>query len=251
MKLISLLILLVSFAGLSQNSSNTLTVKYDYYDSLLNDTFESLLRIEQDSSVYYVRQNLNDSEDSSMSNGNIMLGGVDDKYIFKNTKRNSLSSFESYDGKDYFMVNEKLPIYHWTLYDDYKTIQNYKCQKATTSFRGRVYTAWFTQDIATIHGPWKFNGLPGLIMQIADRNKYYLWSVKRITTNSNYEIPKITRMTKDVGLKKYHELVDLDMKKLRARVLSKLPKGTITTIPKRKRLGIETVYEWEIEDEKK
>ena len=48
------------------------------------------------------------------------------------------------------------------------TIMGYKCTKATTQYAGREYTAWFTMDIPISDGPYKFQGLPGLIVNIHD-----------------------------------------------------------------------------------
>lgn len=57
------------------------------------------------------------------------------------------------------------------------TILDYKCHKALTSFRGRDYVAWFTLDIPISNGPWKFGGLPGLILQVSDSKKHYVWEI--------------------------------------------------------------------------
>ena len=68
-----------------------------------------------------------------------------------------------------YKVEEK--IYHeWELTGDTATILNYSCQKAKTHFRGRTYYAWFTLDIPVFDGPWKFFGLPGLILHVEDDN---------------------------------------------------------------------------------
>jgi hypothetical protein len=53
------------------------------------------------------------------------------------------------------------------------TILNQICQKATCIFRGRNYEAWFAQGINVSEGPWKFNGLPGLILKITDSKQDY------------------------------------------------------------------------------
>ncbi len=45
------------------------------------------------------------------------------------------------------------------------------CQKATTHFKGRDYTAWFCPDLPLHVGPWKLNGLPGVIVQAYDAKK--------------------------------------------------------------------------------
>lgn len=48
------------------------------------------------------------------------------------------------------------------------TILGYPCMLATTNFRGRTYSAWFTLEIPINDGPWKFYGLPGLILKVED-----------------------------------------------------------------------------------
>ncbi|MDO4704466.1 GLPGLI family protein [Tannerella sp.] len=56
----------------------------------------------------------------------------------------------------------------WQLSDETKTVCGYTCRKATATFRGRGWTAWYATDIPVNDGPWKFGGLPGLILQIED-----------------------------------------------------------------------------------
>jgi len=64
-------------------------------------------------------------------------------------------------------IKEKLPLQKWKLSGKTKTIKSLVCYKATTEFRGRKYTAWYTEDLPILGGPWKFDGLPGLIVQIS------------------------------------------------------------------------------------
>ena len=58
--------------------------------------------------------------------------------------------------------------FDWTISDDTATFLDYSCQRATLSFRGRNYEAWFTPQIPINDGPWKFSGLPGLILKVRD-----------------------------------------------------------------------------------
>lgn len=46
-------------------------------------------------------------------------------------------------------------------------------QKATTKFLGRNWIAWFTNDYAVQDGPYKFGGLPGLILEIYDDEQHH------------------------------------------------------------------------------
>ena len=60
---------------------------------------------------------------------------------------------------------EPTPDMAWTLLDDTATISGYLCQKATTTFRGVEWQAWYTEEIPSSAGPWRLRGLPGLIVK--------------------------------------------------------------------------------------
>ena len=57
---------------------------------------------------------------------------------------------------------------HWIISSETKDIEGFKAQKAQTIFGGRRWTAWFTNDIQLQDGPYKFCGLPGLILNVED-----------------------------------------------------------------------------------
>ncbi|QIY84662.1 GLPGLI family protein [Chryseobacterium sp. NEB161] len=65
--------------------------------------------------------------------------------------------------------------FDWKILSDKEKIGEYNTQKATTEFGGRTWTAWFTTDIPFQDGPYKFYGLPGLIVKIEDQDKNYSW----------------------------------------------------------------------------
>ncbi|MFY1045776.1 GLPGLI family protein [Chryseobacterium sp. GP-SGM7] len=43
-----------------------------------------------------------------------------------------------------------------------------------------MYNAWFTNEIPISEGPYKFSGLPGLIVKIEDTKKQHIWELKGI-----------------------------------------------------------------------
>lgn len=57
----------------------------------------------------------------------------------------------------------------WKILPDKEKIGEYNAQKATTNFGGREWTAWFSTDLPFQDGPYKFYGLPGLIVKIEDK----------------------------------------------------------------------------------
>ncbi|GEN68689.1 MULTISPECIES: GLPGLI family protein [Chryseobacterium] len=65
--------------------------------------------------------------------------------------------------------------FNWKILGDKQKIGEYNTQKATTEFGDRKWTAWFTTDIPFQDGPYKFYGLPGLIVKIEDSEKNYSW----------------------------------------------------------------------------
>ncbi len=82
-------------------------------------------------------------------------------------------------------IKESAPIMQWKIEKETKKIGKLDCKKATTLFRGRYYTAWFTIEISLPFGPWKLNGLPGLILEAYDTNKNVYWYFKSVEYPSN------------------------------------------------------------------
>lgn len=66
----------------------------------------------------------------------------------------------------------------WQLYPDTLKIKNYICNKATVKLEGRDCIAWYTPEIPISDGPYKFWGLPGLILKVADTENHYEFSLE-------------------------------------------------------------------------
>lgn len=84
---------------------------------------------------------------------------------------------------DNFKYNEDEKL-NWNVLPQIDTLRGYPVQKATVTFAGRNYTAWFAKEIPIPDGPYKFHGLPGLILKISDAKNYYAFELvefKRIT----------------------------------------------------------------------
>lgn len=92
---------------------------------------------------------------------------------------------------DRYQYNEPLPEFHWTICKDTILLHGHICRKATTSFRGRDWVVWYAEDIPVSEGPWKFGGLPGLILkaQSTDReHKFVALMVERRDEEMYYDI---------------------------------------------------------------
>ena len=111
---------------------------------------------------------------------NAYLGGKLDQlprkdgsyYILKSFDNNTLRYYDN-AGLDKFFYEETPEECHWEIGDATKNILGYECIEATTDFHGRKWTVWFTPEIPVQNGPWKFDGLPGLILEAcAEGNQY-------------------------------------------------------------------------------
>ncbi|AZA73145.1 GLPGLI family protein [Chryseobacterium indoltheticum] len=88
---------------------------------------------------------------------------------------------------------------NWAIFPDTKSIEGFKVQKATTTFGGRNWIAWFTNDIQIQDGPYKFCGLPGLILNIEDEKGDHIFNLKG-SQKLNYKPLLLNSKMKDVFL---------------------------------------------------
>ena len=146
------------------------------------------------------------------------------------------------------MLKEQLPKINWKITDEFKDIGEYKCQKATSYFRGRTYNCWFTQQIPIPFGPWKLQGLPGLIIEVKDAKKEIYFRVTKVTFKDTITINNFPDEEKAIPLKKYIEVILPNrMKELTSKMNAKNSdrNTTITTTSTDRNSTKEIIYEWE------
>jgi GLPGLI family protein len=179
------------------------------------------------------------------------------KYIvLTDFRKDSLQSQVSLfrDGKQKtYVVEEKIKNIDWTIIQEFKTISGFRTQKAEGLFRGRKYIAWFTNEIPIKYGPWKLNGLPGLILNVSDdRNEvmFYAKSIKvPISSNSvsNNEFTFSDDYEK-ISLSKYLNFKKQQVEEVKKLFSSKLPRGAMMETTNIKSNDIELEYEDTIKD---
>lgn len=76
------------------------------------------------------------------------------------------------------MIVEETPVIKWQILPETQKIENYSCQKATANFGGRIWEAWFSKELPFPDGPYKFHGLPGLIVKLEDKSKSHQFLLK-------------------------------------------------------------------------
>jgi GLPGLI family protein len=103
-------------------------------------------------------------------------------YSIEKYKKNQKTIFKDRIGRDVYTYEEDRPL-NWKILPETTKIGEYKVQKAETDFGGRKWTAWFTTDLPYQDGPYKFGGLPGLIVKAEDDKGEYSFDLMK-----NYKI---------------------------------------------------------------
>ena len=67
-----------------------------------------------------------------------------------------------------YYYEQELPAIDWQMQDADSVVCGYSCSKAVGEWRGRRWTVWYSMDIPIDDGPWKLQGLPGLILHAED-----------------------------------------------------------------------------------
>jgi GLPGLI family protein len=107
--------------------------------------------------------------------------------FFKNRHTHTITSIDG-NVMEMFLVEETVPPMEWEIFSDTMTVLNYLCFKATATFRGRRYIAWFTPDIPINDGPWKIYGLPGLILRLEDEDGLFVHQAIGLTSHAEKPI---------------------------------------------------------------
>jgi GLPGLI family protein len=126
----------------------------------------------------------------------------------------------------YFMTpyTTRYPIepINWSISNEFKMIGKFQCRKAFCKFNGRNYIAWFTFEIPLKDGPWKFYGLPGLILEISDEKNEYVFKLSKIIFPYKAKTPRLNLTTESFVSKNiFYNAYEMEFQKLQKRILSK------------------------------
>ncbi|MXV37192.1 GLPGLI family protein [Flavobacteriaceae bacterium Ap0902] len=116
--------------------------------------------------------------------------------FYKQTTKDSNLFYEKILGDTYsYSYSEDLS---WKIKAETKDILGYKTQKAITTLGDREWVAWFSHDIPISDGPYKFEGLPGLILEVSSADNAYSFVAKSFTqTEEEIVLPKSTEIKRN------------------------------------------------------
>lgn len=109
-----------------------------------------------------------------------------------------------------FIITDSLRAINWTLVNETKEIEGIECQKAKASVYGREYEVWFSNKFAVPYGPWKFQGLPGLILEARSIDGEINFELKSFQTSlkDHMEINVPTNGESMIGYKNFFDLMN-------------------------------------------
>ena len=212
---------------------------------LIFNSSESIFTLKNDL-VNKKKVEVTGNEDKSQINTSINLWKdiPDDLGLLTNIKDNCIIEHKFFPIDfaaikfDTLFVKDTARIISWELLNETKNINSFNCQKARGNFRGRTYTVWFTNDIPVSLGPWKLNGLPGLILEATDSLNQFQYFAEKVELqmevntidtegffNQIYITPIIERS-------KFLILMELINKEVNAKIDSSMPRGVISTTNK-------------------
>lgn len=162
------------------------------------------------------------------------------KIVYNNFDKNS-TFFKEITAFDKVYVKEENYEIKWDLIEESKKFGKRVCKKARTYFRGRTYIAWYSPEIKTNVGPWKFKNPPGLIFEIYDEKDVLNIKLIRFNTKkqSNINIWNLEKIKKIINLDEYKTLKNKEEDVILERLNSKLPKGAKPFVKNKEQKEIE------------
>lgn len=84
-----------------------------------------------------------------------------------------------------FLVKDSIRKIKWKITDETREIAGYICRRANGIMLDSIYVvAFFTGKIPISGGPESFNGLPGMILEVALPHENVIWVATKVTDNT-------------------------------------------------------------------
>jgi len=176
-----ILCLTIGFFGFSQNYQ--VLYKVDFHPKKENtDLKTEYMRLETSGSksIFY---NFSNKEDS--------IAGLKENRVpylrFTVIQEDKRYSYYGNFNDLYYVFNEPLKT-GWTVNNKTSDFSGYKVQEARIELDGRKWTALFSPEIPISAGPYKFSGLPGLILKVYSEDGDYSFEMIELikSTSSGY-----------------------------------------------------------------
>lgn len=206
-----LLILIVSSQAFSQSVSGTANYSIKLAEDALN--FPAILTFNGNNSKFQYKNHKNNQWVRDEGEGFFQVIYTDNigELVIKQENKKHLI-IRSFCQKKPYILNDEVQI-SWKITKETRLIEGLFCKKATANFRGREYYAWYCPEINTNVGPWKFNGLPGLILEVYDESNNVQIKLQSIKLQNNIELTVNNLEGKLISQSEFIKCLDVEWKK--------------------------------------
>ena len=127
-----------------------------------------------------------DTKDESLMNSVVYKTQL---YVFKSFTENQFDVYDNVGIQGRFHYVEPFETIKWEMSESTKNILGYECFKAEADYHGRHWTVWFTPEIPIQDGPWKLQGLPGLILEASELSGQHSFIANGIENSKQEMLP--------------------------------------------------------------
>lgn len=149
--------------------------------------------------------------------------------VLKNYPNKDSMIFEMLLDETLYRGSEKVNPMTWTLIPGPDTtIANLPCQKATTTYAGRNWTAYYSLQLPLDNGPYKFGGLPGLIVAVHDDENTHAFKLININKNNEPMLYSPKSRYQVYSTKEIRKAIQIQAKQKADRLLADINSGSIS-----------------------
>lgn len=197
-------IIILLFCITSLLRSQNFVVEYEYEKRIKKDSSETVkqntfLNVEDTKSLFFSEAPY--LEDSIIAADNRLGKKTNFKglpydavncFISKDLPKKEITYYSDEFDENEFTYKEQAD-FEWKIVKEKKIIMGYSVQMAKTQYAGRNYTAFFTSQIPVQDGPYKFSGLPGLILELFDDKMDHHFTAIAITKEKKMSLDRISK----------------------------------------------------------
>lgn len=186
MKHLIIILFFFSFAFSKSSKQIGIITKIEYLETKrqdsINVSWQGKYYLYRTGSIskYSKEEVLKNNLDSEKGDLEFIPKNTKNKIIYKDYIKNEIFS-KDLIGFIFFTIKDSLSSIKWDIKNKKKEILGYTCTLAESFFRGRTYQAWFTTQLIA-GGPWKLDGLPGMILRADTKDGYISFEATKIVT---------------------------------------------------------------------
>lgn len=181
-----------------QNKNPNTPPRYQMFKNKLNEFSKKLeyrLIFNKNESLFNIKKNLAIDNDDNFTKLALAFNKGNSIYY---TNKNNLIEQTTFLGQE-FLIKSSFSDLKWKLDNIEKKIGEYTCYRATVKMKRAtpngdtffICEAWYTPEIPLNYGPFEYNNLPGLILELTIKDRIFLaTSIKFKKEDTNIDRPK-------------------------------------------------------------